>query len=125
VPVGRWVTSVGAVALSAGLVTACGSSGSSAPAASTSSVHRTCQAVTAVLSDGPDPDADPVGYALAQVTPLRQVKTTSDRPLQTAIDQLASAYQQFVTADGVGASVQRAVTQASDRLNTLCPGAAS
>ncbi len=119
-----WLTGMGAVALSAGLVTACGSSGSSAPASS-SSVHQTCQAVTAVLSDGPDPDADPVGYALAQVTPLRQIKPTSDQQLQSAIDQLASAYQRFYTAGGVGASVKRAVTQAADRLDTLCPGAAS
>jgi hypothetical protein len=124
VRVRRWLTGVGAVALSAGLATACGSSGSTAPASS-SSVHRTCQAVTAVLSDGPDPDADPMGYALAQVTPLRQIKPTSDHPLQSAIDQLASAYQRFYAADGVGTSVKRAVTQASNHLDTLCPGPAS
>jgi hypothetical protein len=88
-------------------------------------VQQTCQAVTAVLTDGPDPDADPVGYALAQVRPLRQIKPTSDQPLQTAIDQLASAYPQFYAAHGVGASVKRAVTRASDRLDALCPGAAS
>jgi hypothetical protein len=125
VPVRRWLTSVGAVALSAGLVTACGSSGSAASTASSSAVHQSCKAVAGVLADGPDPDADPVGYALAQVTPLRQVKSTSDRQLHTAIDQLASAYQRFVTADGVGAPVKRAVTQASDHLDTLCPGVAS
>jgi hypothetical protein len=124
VRVRRWLTSVGAVALSAGLVTACGTSGSAAPASSPS-VHQTCRAVTAVLTDGPDPDADPVGYALAQVGPLRQIKPTSDQRLQTAIDQLASAYQRFYAADGVGASVKRAVTRASDRLDALCPGAAS
>jgi hypothetical protein len=124
VPVRRWLTSGGAVALSAGLVTACESSGSAAPASS-SSGHQTCRAVTAVLSDGPDPDVDPVGYALAQVTPLRQIKPTSDRQLQTAIDRLSSAFQQFSSADGVGASVKRAVSQASDHLNALCPGAAS
>ena len=62
-----------------------------------------------MLTDGPDPDADPVGYALAQVGPLRQIKPTSDQPLQTAIDQLASAYQRFYAAGGVGASVKRAV----------------
>jgi hypothetical protein len=120
----RWLTGMGAVALSAGLVTACGSSGRAAPA-SGSSVPQTCQAVTAALTDGPDPDADPVGYALAQVRPLRQIKTTSDQALQTAIDQLASAYQRFYAADGVGASAKRAVTGASDRLDALCPGAAS
>jgi hypothetical protein len=124
VPVRRWLTSVGAVALSAGLVAACGSSGSAAPA-SNSSVHRTCQAVTAVLANGPDPDVDPVGYALAQVTPLRQIKPVPDSSLQAAIDRLSSAYQQFSSADGVGASVKRAVSQASDRLDALCPGATS
>jgi hypothetical protein len=124
VRVRRWLTGMGAVALSAGMVTACGSSGRSAPAPSPSG-QRTCRAVTAVLADGPDPDVDPVGYALAQVTPLRQIGPTSDRPLQTAIDKLSSAYHRFASADGVGASVRQAVTRASDRLHTLCPGAGS
>jgi hypothetical protein len=124
VSVRRWLTSVGAVALSAGLVTACGSSGRATPA-SNSAVHRTCQTVTAVLANGPDPDVDPVGYALAQVTPLRQIKPVPDSQLQAAIDRLSSAHQQFSSANGVGASVKRAVSQASDRLDTLCPGATS
>ena len=46
----------------------CGSSVHSVAAAT----QDTCQRVSAVLSNGPDPDADPVGYAEAQVLPLRQ-----------------------------------------------------
>src|ERR1700733_15082867 len=51
-------------------------------------VTRTCQQVTAALSDGPDPGADPVGYAEAQILPLRQIRT-SDPTLKAAISRLA------------------------------------
>src|ERR1700728_2213452 len=51
----------------AALLSACGSSGSPPDAAAAKSA---CQQVSAVLSDGPDPSADPVGYAEAQVVPL-------------------------------------------------------
>ncbi len=36
---------------------------------------QTCKQVEAVLSDGPDPEADPVGYAQAQILPLREIHT--------------------------------------------------
>lgn len=39
--------------------------------------------ISAVLSDAPAPDADPVGYALSQVRPLRAVRTGDD-----ALDKL-------------------------------------
>src|SRR5580658_9784510 len=39
-------------------------------------VTRACRQVSAVLADGPDPDSDPVGYAEAQILPLRQVHTS-------------------------------------------------
>ena len=42
-----------------------------------------------MLSDGPDPDSDPVGYAEAQILPLGQIHT-SDAQLRTAIGKLAS-----------------------------------
>jgi hypothetical protein len=79
--------------------------------------------VSAVLSDGPDPGADPVGYAEAQVLPLRQIHAP-DKRLQAAIDHLASAYQQFFSSDGA-ATAKQAVSQASRRVDALCPGAAS
>ena len=97
----------------------CGSSSSTSAATA-----NTCQQVSAVLSDGPDPGADPVGYAEAQILPLRQI-STSDPALRTAIGQLADAYQQFFASDGQSSSAKQAVASASNRLNSICPGAAS
>jgi hypothetical protein len=76
-----------------------------------------------VLSDGPDPDADPVGYAEAQVLPLRQIHT-SDKTLQSASDGLASAYQ-WVSASNGASAANQAATHASNEVNAICPGAAS
>ena len=118
----RWSVGLGAVALTATLLAACSSS--SAPARP-SGARSTCQKVGDALADGPDPDADPVGYALAQIIPLRQIKATSDQSLQTAIDKLDAAYRQFYKDGGVGQSAKHAVTRATDKFNTLCPGVAS
>ena len=59
---------------------------SSGPAASTAAgtvtpqtvtpqttAQQACEQVGDVLADGPDPDADPVGHAEAQILPLRQI----------------------------------------------------
>jgi hypothetical protein len=83
----------------------------------------TCQAVAAALSDGPDPSADPVGYAEAQVLPLRHI-TTSDASLQSAIRQLSSAYESFYKSNGTAASLQL-VHDADKSVDTFCPGATS
>ncbi len=109
-----------ALALGAALLAGCGSSGSHP---SSSAVQQVCQEVSAVLSDGPDPGADPVGYAEAQIVPLQQVHT-ADAHLQTAIDDLASAYQHFYRTNGAHAA-QLVVNQASNQVNAICPGAAS
>src|ERR1700722_20948123 len=98
-------------------LTACGSGPSS------QATQPTCQSVAAVLSNGPDPDADPVGYAEAQVIPLRQIHT-SDPALQSAIDNLSSAYERFYETKGSVAS-GKAVTAASAQVNAICPGATS
>jgi hypothetical protein len=98
---------------------ACDSSGN---APSQGVVTRTCRQVTAVLSDGPDPGSDPVGYAEAQILPLRQIRT-ADSTLKVAITKLASAYSGFFTSDGKSASATSAVTTATARINKLCPGA--
>jgi hypothetical protein len=110
--------------LAAGTLTlsACGSSGSS-QAWTTLAVKTTCQDVSGVLADGPDPGADPVGYAEAQIVPLRQIHT-GDKSLQSAVDALASAYQQFFRSDGASAAKQ-AVSRASHSVNHICPGATS
>jgi hypothetical protein len=119
-----WLLGFGTVAVSTGLLAACGSSGGPAKASS-QDVHKTCLEVSAVLSDGPDSGADPVGYALAQILPLRQIKKTSDQPLQQAIDHLDAAYKEFYDDKGIGRAAKDAVNQATDQINALCPGAAS
>ena len=102
-----------AVALSA-----CGSSNASS---SKVALRRSCQQVAAVLSDGPDPDADPVGYAEAQVLPLRRLSVKQD-PLHAAIDALAFAYQQFFSTNGSRAA-KATVNDAVHKVDVVCPGA--
>lgn len=110
-----------AVLLSAGLLGACGSS--TAASGSNAAVQGTCQQVSAVLSDGPDPDADPVGYAEAQVLPLRQIHT-SDHDLQTAVDGLAQAYEHIYQTNGAP-SAKGELKAAGDKINAICPGVVS
>ncbi|HXW39173.1 MAG TPA: hypothetical protein VEJ44_05715 [Acidimicrobiales bacterium] len=100
-------------------LSACASSG---PTPSAVASGPACQDVSAVLSDGPDPTADPVGYAQAQILPLGQVHTT-DKDLRAAIDALDAAYQQMVSTNG-SAAATKVETTASNRLNAFCPGAA-
>jgi len=116
-------------ALVALAVTACGSS--SAPPSSRSSSaallgtpkQQYCVAVGDVLSDGPDPGADPVGYAQAQILPLRQLKI-ADAPLRRAVQALASAYQAFSSGNGDSVSTKQ-VSAAEKAVNALCPGVAN
>jgi hypothetical protein len=77
--------------------------------------------VSAVLSDGPDPGQDPLGYAEAQFGPLRLIQT-SDGSLKAAVDKLASAYQALFL-DGGTAATRASVSAAAKTVNTLCPGA--
>ncbi len=111
------------------LVCACASSATTsahvaAASGRSSAIQSTCEQVSAVLSDGPDPSADPVGYAEAQILPLRQIKTP-DRALRDTIIQLADAYQKFFASNGKSSNAKEAVTMASNELNSICPGAAS
>jgi hypothetical protein len=115
--------SAGRVALFLVMLLACGC-GSSSAAAAASATANTCQQVSAVLSDGPDPGADPVGYAEAQILPLRQIHAANPA-LRAAIGQLAGAYQQFFASEGKSAGAKQAVAAASNRINSICPGAAS
>ena len=67
---------VAVAALLATGLTACGSSGPAATAGAASTARtgtaraRDCERVGVVLADGPDPGADPVGYAESQILPL-------------------------------------------------------
>ena len=119
------LTSLGLSALLGACSSAAASSGSAAGGtASTAAVHATCAQVSAVLSDGPDPDSDPVGYAEAQILPLGQIRT-SDAQLRAAIGKLAGAYRTFFDSNGNSASAKLAVAAASKRINSFCPGSAS
>jgi hypothetical protein len=119
------LTSLGLSALLGACSSPAPSSGpAAAGTASTAAVRATCARVSAVLSDGPDPDSDPVGYAEAQILPLGQIHT-SDAQLRAAIGKLASAYRAFFASNGNSSSAKLAVAAASKRVNSFCPGAAS
>ena len=108
------------------LVCACSSSAHSTAtaSASTTAIENACEQVSAALSDGPDPDADPVGYAEAQILPLRQI-SAPDQALRAAVSQLADAYQKFFASNGKSSNAKEDVAVASRKLNSICPGAAS
>jgi hypothetical protein len=106
------------------LLGACSSSRPVSAAPSSGAVRATCSQVSAVLSDGPDPTADPVGYAEAQVLPLQQIRTP-DAQLRAAIGMLASAYRAFFHSNGSSSSAKLAVAAASKRIDSFCPGAAA
>jgi hypothetical protein len=125
------LTSIGLTAALAACASGAASSrapSSSRPTAgrqvSAAALRSACSQVSAVLSDGPDPDADPVGYAEAQILPLGQIRT-ADTPLRAAIGRLAGAYKAFFASNGSSAAAKQAVAAASKQVNAFCPGAAS
>jgi hypothetical protein len=88
-------------------------------------MQQQCTSVADVLSDGPDPTADPVGYAEAQIVPLRQLKIT-DTALRRAVQQLATAYQAYSTSTGAaGTAAALQSSKAEAAVNAICPGAAN
>ncbi len=103
------------------LTAACG--GSTDASVGAHVARRACRQIEAALSDGPEPEADPVGYAEAQVLPLRQIRT-SDARLGRAVGRLASAYA-AVLAAGDSARAKSAVASASKAIHALCPEVAS
>jgi hypothetical protein len=56
--------------------------------------------------------------------PLRHI-SAPDPARHAAIDELAGAYQQFFVSNGKSSSAKEAVSVASTKLNSICPGAAS
>jgi hypothetical protein len=109
-------------ALALPMLAACGSSAGH-PGAQGATTSAACTAVGAALSDGPDPDADPVGYAEAQIKPLREIQT-SDYALHVAIRDLAEAYARVFASNGTSSAASKAVAAAAVKVNTICPGAA-
>lgn len=77
-----------------------------------------------VLADGPDPDADSVGYAEAQILPLNQL-TLADAKLSQAVHRLDSAYKAFSSTNGAaGTAAAIRVSGAESAVNAICPNAA-
>ncbi|HUC22288.1 MAG TPA: hypothetical protein VMA73_06240 [Streptosporangiaceae bacterium] len=101
---------------------ACSTGSGRASAAATAS--PACTQISAALSDGPDPGADPVGYAEAQIKPLRAIRT-GDAALRAAVSHLASDYAAVYDSDGKSSAATKAVKAASREVNSICPGAAS
>ena len=115
-------------AVTSATAAACSSS-SSTTASSTSTasaLSQDCTAVSDVLADGPDPTSDSVGYAQAQILPLKQL-TLADAAVKSAVTKLDAAFTAFVAAKGSSTQTQAAVqvTSAENVVNALCPGAAS
>jgi hypothetical protein len=110
-----------AIAIAMALMVLLAACGSSKQAPSSAQVKKqTCVEVEAALADGPDPEADPVGHAQAQILPLREIHT-SDGALHRAIETLAAAYQSFSSTHGSGAA-KSAVSTAGKTIEHLCPG---
>jgi iron(III) transport system substrate-binding protein len=87
-------------------------------------INAPCQRLTAVLSNGPDPDADPVGYAQAQVLQLRRIKLT-DKQLRRSVRELATAYAAYSKSDGKSKPAKAEVKKAVKAVNAICAGAAA
>jgi hypothetical protein len=106
-------------------VAACGSGGASTTGggALAKAPMAVCQQLNGVLSDGPDPTADPVGYALSQIRPLAGIHT-SDGAVATTVGKLDSADQTLVRTNGRDSSAKADITQAFKKLNQACPGVA-
>jgi hypothetical protein len=113
---------VAVAALALLTLAACGSS-SGRPGFPGATISAACSAVGAALSDGPDPAADPVGYAEAQIKPLGAIQT-SDPALRIAIRDLAGAYARVFVSNGASSAAGKAVTAAVSRVNAFCPGTA-
>jgi hypothetical protein len=119
-----------AITVSAGslALAACSSGPSSATSGGAAAAAKTpsalCQQILAVLSDGPDSGADPVGYALSQIMPLQAIHS-SDTSVMHTVSQLVSADQAFYNSNGTDKSAATAIKKADASLNKACPGVAS
>jgi hypothetical protein len=113
------------VAVAVPLWVACGSnSPSGAAVKSAHAPTAVCQKVLGVLSDGPDPDVDPVGYALSQILPLGQIHT-SDHSVSATLRSLVKADRSLVKSKGADKAAKSGIRKADKSLNKACPGVAS
>jgi hypothetical protein len=113
-----------ALALGVPLLAACSSGSSGGSSGQSQAPAAVCQKVMGVLADGPDPDVDPVGYALSQIAPLGQIHT-SDRDLAQRLSDLIAADQALVHSNGSDHAATKSISKDDAGLNKVCPGAAS
>jgi hypothetical protein len=109
------------LALAVPLLAACSSSSSGGKSTQSKAPTAVCQKVLAVLSDGPDPDADPVGYALSQIAPLGQIHT-SDSDVTQRLSALISADEALVHSNGSDHAATKSIAKDDADLNKVCPG---
>lgn len=109
--------------LGALVLAACRSTASGGASSQPKAPVAVCQKVLAVLSDGPDPDVDPVGYALSQITPLGEIHT-SDAALAQRLSNLIVADKALVSADGSDHAATKSIAKDDAGLNKVCPGVA-
>jgi hypothetical protein len=102
---------------------ACGSGSSGGGSSQAQAPTAFCQKVSAVLSDGPDPDAEPVWYALGQIAPLGQIHT-SDHALAQQLSDLIAADHALVNTNGSDRAATKSTAKDHDGLNKVCPGVA-
>ena len=108
---------------------ACSSAGSAARnaggggAALSKAPEALCQQLDGIFSDGPDPGADPVGYALSQIQPLKGLHP-SDTSITAALARLIPADQQLVSSSGADKAAATSIRQADEAINRSCPGVA-
>jgi hypothetical protein len=121
----------GALALLAvpAVLSAC-STGSGSPSAATSggatpakASVALCQQLNGVFADGPDPGADPVGYALSQILPLQDVHSSNASVMATVSD-LVRADQDLVKANGDDKAATAAIKKDDNAIDRACPGVA-
>jgi hypothetical protein len=80
-----------------------------------------CNELNAVLSDGPDPGDDPVGYALSQILPLQQQVHSSDTAVMTTVTQLIAADQALYNSSGADKSAAATIKKDYTAINKACP----
>ncbi len=105
------------------LVAACGSGGGGGGAAQATAPAALCQQILGVLSDGPDPAADPVGYALSQIKQLSEIRS-SDTSVIDTLHTLVAADRALVSSNGVDHAASRTIARSHRALNVVCPGVA-
>jgi hypothetical protein len=111
------------LALAVPLLAACSSDSAGGGSSQAQAPTAFCQKVMAVLADGPDPDVDPVGYALSQIEPLGQIRT-SDHALARQLSDLIASDHALVNTNGSDRAATKSIAQDDKGLHNVCPGVA-